>query len=220
MAAFGTLTYAALVSWCVGLASLSHSLEQPPSWPTTFSVNFHEDHWIWKIHLSGNAGAWHYDFSNKIARFDHLQGQIDNFCHGRGLRLKEWRGDCHLLFNTTDMFVHYPRERQCCRACGVAEGCTVLKPTWMAGAKYLGTENINGTACQGWETDGAAATDRWYQATDGTPCQYSETIKFWPHSSHNITFDMSSFSLDPIPTSVFDIPGYCDRKCPYPWRPI
>ncbi|XP_019647486.1 PREDICTED: uncharacterized protein LOC109487834 [Branchiostoma belcheri] len=222
------ITYAALcyISLFMELATtltqigdLSRS-EQPPTWPSTFSVNFHEENWVWIIPLARNAGAWHYDFANKRMRYDHLQGQFDNFCHGRGLDLKDSRGDCHLLFNATDMFVHYPGEQKCCRACGVAEGCTVLKPNWLAGGTYLGTETINGTVCHGWETDGAAATDRWYQTEDGTPCRYAETIKFWPHSTHNITFHMSSYSRDPIPNSVFHVPAYCNVRCPSPWRPL
>eukprot|EP00058_Branchiostoma_floridae_P009839 XP_002595327.1 hypothetical protein BRAFLDRAFT_87564 [Branchiostoma floridae] len=37
---------------------------------------------------------------------------------------------------------------------------------------------------------------------NGIPCRYSETIIYWPHASHNFTFNMSSYSRQPIPTIV------------------
>ena len=31
-----------------------------------------------------NLGAWHYDFTNNRARFDHYTGQMDNCTKGGG----------------------------------------------------------------------------------------------------------------------------------------
>ncbi|XP_078617460.1 uncharacterized protein LOC144885415 [Branchiostoma floridae x Branchiostoma japonicum] len=140
-----------------------------------------------------------------------------SFCHGRGLKLQNNHSDCHLIFTPADMYVHYPQERQCCRACGAAEGCTVLKPDWLAGAKYTGKQTISGMVCHGWEKQGAVAADRWYQTEDGTPCQYWEKFRFPPHLLHTITFNISTYKVGPVPRSVFDVPNYCNITCPSPW---
>ncbi|CAH1277434.1 Hypp9628 [Branchiostoma lanceolatum] len=161
----------------LGVMSLTQTFKvtpHPPTWPSAFSVGFHED---WNISvIPSSDGAWYYDYNIRRARFDHLQGQSNYFCQGRGLTLKDNHSDCHLIF-ATDMYVHYAREKQCCRACGPAEGCTVLKPAWLTGAKYIGKQTISGMVCHGWEKQGAQAADRWYQTEDGTPCQYWRCIE-------------------------------------------
>ncbi|XP_066279610.1 uncharacterized protein [Branchiostoma lanceolatum] len=188
--------------------------QRPPTWPATFSVSFQEEQHISVILISRNTGAWYYDFANRRARFDHSHGQLDFFCDGVGLRPRERRSECQLFFTPLGMFVHFPRDQMCCRACGATEGCGVLKPTWLTGATYLGNETIDGRTCHGWEIQGAAATDRWYQAEDGTPCQYWEKIVYPPHAVHTITFNTTSYQLGPIPGSVFDVPKYCNVTCP------
>ncbi|XP_078683534.1 uncharacterized protein LOC144917405 [Branchiostoma floridae x Branchiostoma belcheri] len=200
-------------------ASLSGPPAQPPSWPQTFSVTFQEERHISVVPVNQNVGAWHYDFANSRARFDYSQGQADSFCTGRGLTLKDEHGDCQLFFSTLGLYVNYPHEQQCCRACGPAQYCSVIKPTWLAGATYLGEENINGTACHGWEKQGAVATDRWYQTEDGKPCQYWEKLQFVPHITHVITFNITSYQLNPISASVFNVPKYCNSTCPIPYPP-
>ncbi|XP_035687758.1 uncharacterized protein LOC118423632 [Branchiostoma floridae] len=208
----------------LGVMSLTQTLKitpypQPPIWPSAFSVAFHEKFDIPIIPSSD--GAWYYDYSTRRTRFDHLQGQDNNFCQGRGLKLQNNHSDCHLIFTPADMYVHYPQERQCCRACGAAEGCTVLKPDWLAGAKYTGKQTISGMVCHGWEKQGAVAVDRWYQTEDGTPCQYWEKLTIPPHLEvlHTITFNSSTSNVGPVPKSIFDVPNYCNTTCPFPWGP-
>ncbi|XP_035698026.1 uncharacterized protein LOC118431053 isoform X2 [Branchiostoma floridae] len=217
-----TIAASLVVCFLVALSQTA-SLEPPqqsPTWPPTFSVGFQEEQHVSVIPLSRNAGAWYYDFANRRARFDHSHGQYDSFCQRVGLSPKDKHGDCQLFFSSLGMHVHYPREQICCRACGAEEGCTVLMPTWLTGATYMGTETIGGLTCQGWVKPGAVATDRWYQTADGKPCQYWEKVTaFVPHVIHVITFNVSSYQLGPIPASVFDVPKYCNVTCPKPYHP-
>ncbi|CAH1229867.1 Hypp258 [Branchiostoma lanceolatum] len=203
----------------LGVMSLTQTFKvtpHPPTWPSAFSVGFHED---WNISvIPSSDGAWYYDYNIRRARFDHLQGQSNYFCQGRGLTLKDNHSDCHLIF-ATDMYVHYAREKQCCRACGPAEGCTVLKPAWLTGAKYIGKQTISGMVCHGWEKQGAQAADRWYQTEDGTPCQYWEMYRIPTHPLHTMTFNISTYKVGPVQRSVFDVPDYCSITCPNPWKP-
>ncbi|CAH1229869.1 Hypp259 [Branchiostoma lanceolatum] len=224
----------------LGVMSLTQTFKvtpQPPTWPSAFSVDFHEVYRFINISaIPSNDGAWYYDYNIRRARFDHLQGQSNYFCQGRGLTLKDNHSDCHLIF-ATEMYVHYPREKQCCRcsmrfgpgvrigpdtilehrACGPAEGCTVLKPAWLTGAKYIGKQTISGMVCHGWEKQGAVAADRWYQREDGTPCQYWEMLSIPAHLLHTMTFNVSTYKVGPVQRSVFDVPHYCNITCPNPY---
>ncbi|XP_066286692.1 uncharacterized protein [Branchiostoma lanceolatum] len=213
------MTRVFVVACLLGVMSLTQTFKvtpEPPSWPLAFSVGFHED---WNVSvIPSNDGAWYYDYNIMRARFDHLQGQSNLFCQGRGLTLKDNHSDCHLIF-ATDMYVHYPQEKQCCRACGPAEGCTVLKPAWLTGAKYIGKQNISGMVCNGWEKQGSVASDRWYQTEVGTPCQYWEMFRIPSHPLHTMTFNISTYKVGPVQRSVFDVPDYCNITCPNPWKP-
>ncbi|XP_066286672.1 uncharacterized protein [Branchiostoma lanceolatum] len=217
-----TISKIVLATWFLGVVSLTRTFRlnldpQPPTWPSAFSIAFYEEIFVFIAPISGNEGAWHYDYANGRARYDHLEGQSDEFCLDSGLKLSDNHSDCHLIF-ATDMYVHYPREKQCCRACGPAEGCTVLKPAWLTGAKYIGKENISGMVCHGWEKQGAVASDRWFQTEEGMPCQYSESFKLRPEL-HTVTFSNVTYKVGPIKDSIFHVPKYCNRTCPSPYKP-
>ncbi|XP_078699735.1 uncharacterized protein LOC144926649 [Branchiostoma floridae x Branchiostoma belcheri] len=218
-----TRTKITLAAWFLGVVSLTQTGRpapdpRPPTWPSAFSIAFYEEIFVFVAPISGNDGAWHYDYDNGRARFDHLEGQSNSFCLDSDMKLKDNHSDCHLIFTPTDMYVHYPGEGQCCRACGSAEGCTVLKPAWLAGARYLGKQNISGMVCHGWEKQGAVAADRWYQTEVGMPCQYSESFKQRPEL-HTVTFNNITYKVGPIKDSVFHVPKYCNRTCPTPYKP-
>lgn len=48
----------------------------------------------------------------------------------------------------------FPQRTQCCFCCDGAHGCGVLKPDWLAGAEYKGTEKIVDTEYDKWSKDG------------------------------------------------------------------
>ena len=53
-----------------------------PIWHKTFRVDFHEILYKSSETLYQCKGRWYYDLTNQRARFDHYQGQMDNFCQG------------------------------------------------------------------------------------------------------------------------------------------
>ncbi|CAH1229853.1 Hypp255 [Branchiostoma lanceolatum] len=198
----------------------------PPIWPSSFSVTFHE-----KVHNIDNTppdeendGAWYYDYSRQRARHDHLKGQNNTFCQGRGLNLTDPHGDCRLLYvNNTDMYVHYPGDRQCCRACGPAEGCTMMPQNNLAQATNNVNDTMNGTTCIGWILPrGRYPVNQWYMTKNGTPC-FHYTIPIWNPSilliSHSYTFNLDSYHVGPIPHGHLDVPSYCNTTCPHPYVP-
>ncbi|XP_070197353.1 uncharacterized protein [Littorina saxatilis] len=188
----------------------------PPVWPNTFQVQFAEIINLGPIGQVKNNGTWYYNFSNLTARFDHLKGQKNNFCQGQGLSPKDPTADCHLLFTKPgDMWVIYPDAKHCCRLCGIAEGCTVLKPDWLSGSKLIETIDIGGRKCAGWAKKGAVApADTWYSDIQGVPCRYHEVVQTF---KHNLTFVPSSYSTGPVDPGVFHVPEYCQKKCPHPY---
>ncbi|XP_076468067.1 uncharacterized protein LOC143298922 [Babylonia areolata] len=191
--------------------------DDPPKWPNVFQVQFQEILNLGAITLSKNNGTWYYDFDSLTARFDHSRGQKNNFCQGQGLSPKDPKADCHLLFTKPgDLWVIYPGAQTCCRLCGTAQGCTILKPDWLNGSKLTETINIGGRPCAGWAKRGAvAAADTWYVDQQGVPCRYHEVVDF---INHNLTFVPSSYSpTHPIPPSVFRVPSYCKDTCPHPY---
>eukprot|EP01084_Bolivina_argentea_P072559 131749_1 len=72
-------------------------------------------------------------------RWDHGQGQKDNFCF-MNIYLPI---PCQLYFDPSGiLFVNYPTRNFCCQLCPVGQFCTVLKPDWIQSGTYDGTQNI------------------------------------------------------------------------------
>jgi hypothetical protein len=175
--------------------------------------------------VSRNPGTWHYDYTNKRARFDHDGGQVNNFCQGSDLQndrfdppIKNASGNCRLLFQPNGhMKVIYPDENRCCELCNsTTEGCTVLKPSWLAKGKYWGSLTVNGRKCDRFcEPGSAAAADCWAQDSKGVPCNYFEyfLIPSMGNFSHSMDFDPGSYSTAPPKAEIFEVPSYCTEKC-------
>lgn len=194
---------------------------KPRQWHQQWSMPFHEE-----IVITGvpapivNEGKWYYDFPNKRSRFDHLQGQQNNFC---GCANNNTKSDCHLLFAADEtLYVHFPTlnggKGECCSICGGASGCTTLKPDWMSNGNYTYDGSwvyTNNTKCYRWQEPGAVATDIWSSTLDAvdTPCQYKET--FGPTITHTLDFYLDQFKIGPsaFDPSVFDVPEICHKKC-------
>ncbi|GFR95616.1 secreted protein [Elysia marginata] len=169
--------------------------------------------------LSKNNGTWYYDWTNKRARFDHGEGQTNNFCGGQGLSPKDPRAPCSLIFSPEEnMYVFYPKSYTCCRLCGKEQGCTILKPDWIhKDSKLLYEEKINGDNCYGYGKKGAVTTyDVMFSDVSGYFCRYHEVVA---EIVHNLTFYRESFNFDPLPDYLFEVPRWCNEICPHPYTP-
>ena len=193
-----------------------------PIWPNTFRVEWSEIAYNDTSIFNQNNGAWYYDWKNNRARFDHLEGQKDMFCPGNELSPDKPQDDCHLIFPpNNEMFAHYPNQKTCCRMCAVGYFCSPIKPDWIENGIYKGTEQILGRECNVWYEDGSFSGNYWMETADGEPCRFWETSPLGdsPTSFKNITYDPDTYSTEPIPDSVFDVPEYCYKDCkdtPFP----
>ncbi|CAG2250548.1 unnamed protein product [Mytilus edulis] len=193
----------------------------PPVWPSAFSINFSEICYLSFITLYQNDGTLYYNYYDKQARFDHNRGQGDFFCMFQRLSEHDKKAPCQVLFsNDTNLYVHYPEAKTCCRVCGTDHACGVLKPDWLKNGTYLGSEIVNGTKCNGWETPGYAFMDSWYLTDANIPCLYHEKSDHIG-AIHNMTFNQKSFTLGAPNPDIFNVPSYCHRQCPWdPFHPI
>ncbi|XP_066910701.1 uncharacterized protein [Clytia hemisphaerica] len=192
-----------------------------PIWPKRFQVDFHEVLYKTSETIYQCKGRWYYDLTNQRVRFDHYQGQMDNFCQGQNLSVSDPTADCHLLFAPdTSMFVHYPNQKTCCRLCLPGIGCSPLRFDWIANATMQGTEEVEGKECKKYYEEGAVAHDYWFETIDKKPCRYFEQIpKQNPFIFHNLTFFPDTYSEDVLDDSIFMVPEYCHRDCPHPYPP-
>ncbi|KAK3773018.1 hypothetical protein RRG08_061319 [Elysia crispata] len=189
----------------------------PPTLPPHFSASFVET-FSGKI-VNKNNGTWYYDYGNKRARFDHGEGQMNNFCGGQGLSPKDPKAPCSLIFSPEgNMYVLYRESMTCCLLCGTEQGCTILRPDWIKkDSKLLYVEKINGDECYGYGKKGAVTTyDVLYSDVSGYMCRYHEVVA---GITHNLTFNKDSFNWGPQPDYLFDVPKWCNRICPHPYTP-
>jgi hypothetical protein len=122
------------------------------------------------------------------------------------------------------MYVDYPSNHAaCCRACGPAEGCSPLIPTWISASPnktFVGAyTGARGQTCYEWCIPGAyAAADCWAFSVDPSsgaqvPCQYHETFTY-PGTDivHNLTF--TAFQRGRQPDTPFTVRPECHKPCP------
>ena len=195
-----------------------------PIWPDTYSIDFHE-FMYGPIHkhpvIRDNDGKVWYDYTNLRARYDYYEPQNERLCQGQDLSPDKPDDTCHMIFAASGaMYTHYPNQKTCCKYCEPGMFCTVLFPYWMENATYMGTEMVNDVECQSYAIEGFQ-TNYWMQTNDGVPCRYSmplPTDKF-PVIHDNKTYVRDTWSLEPIPDSVFEVPEYCETPCPNPLCP-
>jgi hypothetical protein len=193
-----------------------------PLWPNTFRVKWHEISYDETTVINEHDGAWFYDWENKRSRFDHMEGHNDMFCPGEELSPDKPHDVCQLFFPpTNDMFAYYPNQGTCCRMCAVGSFCSPMKPDWIEDGLYVGVEEIEGRECDVWYKDGSFSGNYWMEDKEGVPCRFADTTPIGdnPTSFDNITFFAESFSTEPIPDSVFEIPEYCFKDCENPFPP-
>lgn len=194
-----------------------------PTWPQAFSAEFDES---MSIAPGSNHGKWFYDWAGRRSRFEHLDGQHNNFC---GCADNTTTAACHLFFPPDGaMWAHFPQTQSCCRVCKPGLGCSTLKPDWMSGGSFVGEERHGGRDCLTWQKPGAVALDVWSQTKDGVGCQYREHFPFaggfWhcahggPSNARVRARDRARAARDPPPPTH---PPYltCARACRRARRP-
>jgi hypothetical protein len=183
----------------------------PPTWPSAFSGSFVES--ITMIPNATNEGRWFYDYNNFRSRFEHGDGQHNNFC---ACADNTTTSACHLYFPSDGtLWAHFPRLSKCCRVCEEGQDCTTLKPDWLAGATFVGEEQHGSLDCLAWQKPGAVALDVWSQTREGRACQYREHFPFGPPGGvwHFLNFTNFSTTL-PTDPGIFELPQQCQESCP------
>ena len=214
-----------LITAIIVLACLGSSFgSSGPIWPDTFRVKWHDLEYDENSIINEHDGAWYYDWGNKRSRFDHMEGHNDMFCPGQELSPDKPFDTCELFFPpTNDMYAHYPNQKTCCRMCAPGAFCSPMLPDWIEDGIFVGVEEIDGRQCDVWYKDGSFSGNYWMEDKDGVPCRFSETTPLGdnPTSFKNMTMVGDTFSTDPIPDSVFEVPEYCYKDCenPFPFPP-
>ena len=188
------------------IASALLALLPGPVWPEAFIARFQEN--VPSKSAATNSGGWLYDWGSLRARFDHGDGQSNNFCQCA----RRDSSSCQLYFaNDTSMWVNYPQRKFCCRLCKENVGCSVLRPDWLSGAAYVGNSTINGVACHTWSKRGAVAFDYWSQTDNGTACQYKENIVFARNVWHFMNF--TEWRAVAPEDEDLRLPSHCETDC-------
>lgn len=148
----------------------------PPTWPQQFSASFVES--IELFANVSNDGRWLYDAAHNRSRFDHGEGQRNNFC---ACADNTTDAACNLYFPPSGaLWAAFPSLGSCCRVCEPGLGCSTLRPNWLDGASYVGEETHGALQCEAWKKQGAVALDVWSQTSAGRACQYREHFAFGP----------------------------------------
>ena len=210
----------AIVLFCLALFG-GYCTSEGPILPPTYSQDFHEIRYGKRqVYADNDAKVW-YDYTNLRARYDYIEPQHERLCEGQDLSPEKPEDTCHIIFAASGaMYTHYPNQKTCCRYCEPGIFCSVLRPDWMINGTFIGTEVVEGSECNVYSIPGGQ-TNYWMQRDDGTPCRYYVNIPTdnLPLMHWNKTYDQNSWSLDPIPDSIFDVPEYCETPCPSPKCP-
>ena len=87
-----------------------------------------------------------------------------------------------------------------CRCCTSANGCGVLKPTWLTGAKFLGATN----GVNKWNQPGLQDNFYYERASDRVMMKIDQV----PNDIQEFHPDSFSKTVDP---AVFELPSYCTK---------
>ena len=181
----------------------------PPVWPPAFSVNFSET--TSDIIASYNTtGAWFYDFANSRQRIDRASGKYDRFCGS----VDSVDAPCsHLVTAAGVRYLVWPTLAKCCGCCTAAQGCGVVRPTWMrdANGTWQGTAPFSSPVWRGsadsWEITGAQPNYWFVQAGLDTPVGFAQVPDDYQY------FDPATYAVGPQDDALFALPGYCTPTC-------
>lgn len=126
--------------FCVlSLCVIAWSAPTDPLWPNQFTQTFTEQ--MNNLGLKyKTSGTYYYDYLNNQYRIDRDNGKGDRYC---GTSIFQ-NIPCNHYVSNGDRYLHYPSKDICCYCCSSADGCGILKPTWLSGAQFLGETTYNG----------------------------------------------------------------------------
>lgn len=133
----------------LAFAAVSLSVN-PPVYNYSYHIAFDQAYTVNSTVYRVN-GQKYYDPANNRERTDRANGRYNAFC---GTVLPNVTTSCQLFTKDNKRWIVFPQRTQCCFCCDGAHGCGVLKPDWLAGAEYKGTEKIVDTEYDKWSKDG------------------------------------------------------------------
>jgi hypothetical protein len=184
----------------------------PPVWPAAVSGNFSET--TSDVIASYNTtGAWYYDYGAAGAqprqRIDRATGKYDRFCGS----VDSVDAPCSHLVRDGVRYLVWPTLSKCCGCCTAAQGCGVVRPTWMrdSNGTWQGTAPFKSSLWSGsadsWEITGAQP-NYWFTISGGdVPVGFAQVPDDYQY------FQPSTWAPGPQDDALFALPSYCTPKC-------
>jgi hypothetical protein len=105
-------------------------------------------------------------------------------------------------------YLDFPDKKYCCMCCDASKGCGILSPSWVDGAEFIGFVEYQNQNASKWDKKGLQS-NFYYQTVDkNLPAGVDQVPNDY------MSFQLNTYSTDPIPDSIFTVPDYCRDSCP------
>lgn len=195
-----------LLIFCHSDVSARLHAPSPPIWPNSFSINFTES----TLGAGDTNGTWLYDYTNLRQRLDRATGKFDRFCGSVDNR----DAPCSHLVTDGIRYLIWPTLQKCCGCCTDADGCGIVKPTWMIDSKgtFSGTAPLQTPVWSGeadsWEITGNQPNYWFVISGQDTPVGFAQVPDDYQYFIPSSYLPDATFS-----DSLFSLPSYCEPKC-------
>ena len=178
----------------------------PKSWSAKWRASFTEKISMPMRGEDSYTGQFYFDWTTKRFRVDRNNGNLDRYC---GLTKPFTNTPCNQFVHTDGWrYLHFPKEKWCCKCCHASNGCGIVKPDWFKSGEYVVSEKqVGGTDVQTWNVQGLQKNIYAQTVQGGRPkriYQEPQSDMIFDHTSYTENFD----------SSVFDLPAGCDKMCP------
>lgn len=186
------------------LISGALSQKDAPSWAPTWTANFSESMQDGPIISGSTTGTYYYDYANGRSRIDRKDGKYDRYC---GTEEIDVSTPCSQIVLEKEFWLLFEEKEKCCKCCTEAEGCGVVRPDWLKGAKYDGEFTFEGYIADRWEKEGNRKN-----------FYYSTVIGSFPlavdmENLDKIVYNPKTYVTTPVDDSLFVLPSYCVERC-------
>ena len=187
------------------IALLASAFAEPayPLWPNQFTQTFNETTSLF-IGSHHTTGTYYYDWTNRKYRVDRANGRNDRYCGLNGVYMF-FNTPCSHYVSEGKRYLYYPNRDHCCFCCDDAQGCGVLKPTWLEGAEYLGEEQHLGFNTYKWNQKGLQ-NNFYYETVASNPVK-REMISLYQEP--NDLMDFLNGRQNSVPAGALDLPDTC-----------
>ncbi|CAG9311664.1 unnamed protein product [Blepharisma stoltei] len=195
----------------LGLASASlEATPQYPLWPNVFTQTFNETLYYPEFGNQTTTGTYYYDWTNQMYRIDRANGRFDRYCGLVGFRVLT-NAPCSHIVVGGNRFLYYPNDGTCCFCCNAAQGCGMLKPTWLDNATFIDTEVHMGVQAYKWNKQGLQ-NNFYFETAVASP---SSRVMLGIYQEPNDLMDFHKITYS-VPSGIFDLPKTCSLKtvCP------